>query len=224
MATAEQVKEWQGLRGGFLSAIWDSEHAGIELPLVSDLLNEIGASDLPAHQIDRLVRDLERDKLISQLTMGPIPDQQIRLTSEGRYEVEQWLAEPNEPTEHLPVPANQVNITTMNVTGTVLQGSTANNVTTTFGVSGNELLELVAQYRQLLTAAELSRDDREELETDLDVLEEEARSAQPRPQRVRAILRRLKGALVTGALAGAQVAAKQETIHLIEIGEKAITG
>jgi hypothetical protein len=225
VATAEQVKEWQARRGGFLSAIWDSEHAGIELPLVSDLLDEIGASDLPAHQIDRLVRDLEHDGMISQLTMGPIPEQQIRLTSEGRYEVEQWLAEPDEPTDYLSLPASQAfHINTMNVTGPALLGSTANNVTTSYGASGKELVELVAQFRQLLTAAELSPDDREGLEADLDVLEEEAATPQPRPQRVRPILRRLKGALLTGALSGAQVAAKQETIHWIEMADKALTG
>ena len=112
----------------------------------------------------------------------------------------------------------------MNVTGPALLGSTANNVTTSYGVSSKELLELAAQFRQLLTAAELTPDDREGLEADLDVLEEEAATPQPRPQRVRPILRRLKDSLVTGTLAGAQIAAKQETIHLIEMGEKALTG
>jgi hypothetical protein len=93
---------------------------------------------------------------------------------------------------------------------------------TTVGTSGAELVELVAQFRQLLTAADLSPEDREELDADLDVLEEEAGSPQPKPQRVRPILRRLKGALLTGALRGAEIGAKQEVIHLIEMGQKAI--
>jgi hypothetical protein len=223
--TSEQIREWRALRGRFLSAIWEAEHDGIELPLVSDLLAAIGASDLPAHQIERLVRTLNYDGLISELTMGAIEEQQIRLTSEGRYEVEQWLAEPDEPTEHLPLPASQAfHITNMNVTGTVLQGSTANNVTTTVGMSSKELLELVAQFRELLTTAAITPDDREELEADLDVLEEEAGSPRPRPQRVKPILRRLGNALFKGALSGAEVVGKDETIHLVEMAQKAITG
>ena len=55
---------------------------------MSDLLATIGASDLPAHQIDPLVGTLNYDGLISDLTMGAIKDQQIRLTSEGPYEVD----------------------------------------------------------------------------------------------------------------------------------------
>jgi len=213
------VKEWQSLRGRFLSAIWDAEHSGVELPLVSDLLADIGASDEPTHQIDRLVRDLERDGLISQLTMGPIPDQQIRLTSEGRYEVEEWLAEPDEPTDFLPLPASQAfHINTMNVTdSTVLQGSTANNITAKYGVSSDALVKVVAQFRQILTTANLSDDDREAIEVDVDVLEEEAQATQPKPKRLRALLGRLKGVLIGGALAGIEAGTKDETIHLIEM-------
>jgi hypothetical protein len=35
-----------------------------------------------------------------------LSNEAVGLTSPGRYEVEQWLAEPDVPTEHLPVPAN----------------------------------------------------------------------------------------------------------------------
>jgi hypothetical protein len=124
------------------------------------------------------------------------------------------------------VPASQVfNITNSHITGsTLLQGSTANDVTTNYGVSDDVLVKLVAQFRQLLTTAELSPDDREELEADLDALEEEAGSPQPTPQRIRPILRRFKDALVKGALSGLEVAAKQESIDLIDMGQKAITG
>ena len=225
MATADQVKEWQALRGRVLNALWDAENRHGIIPVrVSALLDAIGNPALTPEQTERLFRQLSQDGLISDLGFGSVEASAIRLTTEGRYEVERWLSEPDNGTEHLELPANQAfHIGTMNVTGPVLQGSTANNVTTSYGVSSKELLELVAQFRQLLTAAELSTDDREGLEADLDVLEEEAGSAQPRPQRVRPILRRLKDALVKGALAGAQVAAKQETIHLIEMGEKALT-
>jgi hypothetical protein len=103
------------------------------------------------------------------------------LTVRGRYEVEQWLAEPDEPTAALPLPANQVfRIETMNVTGTVMQGSTATNVNTHIGTSGTELVELVTKFRQLLAGVEVLPDDREAIEADLEVIEEEATAAQPR--------------------------------------------
>jgi hypothetical protein len=89
VATAEQVQEWRALRGRFLNAIWDAEHDGNDVALVSDLLATIGASDLPDHQIERLVRNLEADRLIEGLTLASGRDQQVRLTSEGRYEVEE---------------------------------------------------------------------------------------------------------------------------------------
>jgi hypothetical protein len=217
VATQVQIQEWRTLRGRFLNALWDSEHAGNDFTLVSDLIAAIGASDLPVQQLDRLVLDLGNDGLITNIGMGATQDQQVRLSSEGRYEVEEWLSEPDEPTEHIKVPANQIyNINTMNVTGPVLQGSAATNVTTSYGVSGDVLVKLVAQFRELLTAAELSPDDRESLEADIEVIEEEAAAAQPKAGRLRSALRRLKDALFKGALAGIEVGAKQETIHLME--------
>jgi hypothetical protein len=224
VATAEQMQEWQALRGRFLTALWNSENAGQELVPVSDLIVTIGARDLPERQLEQLVRNLKEDGLITDPGFEPVKLGATRLTSEGRREVDRWLAKPDQPTEVIQVPANEIHINNMHVTWPTLLGSTANNINTTYDTSGKELLELVAQFRQLLTTVELSPDDQEELEADLDVLEEEAGSPQPKPQRVRPILRRLKDALIKGTVAGAEVAAKQETIHLIEQAQKANSG
>jgi hypothetical protein len=71
---------------------------------------------------------------------------------------------------------------------------------------------------------ELSPDDREAVEADLEVIQEEAEKPQPPPpQRVRPALRRLKQALI-GAVAGLEAGTKQETIDLIDMAQKAITG
>jgi hypothetical protein len=86
-------------------------------------------------------------------------------------------------------------IGTMHVTGPVLQGSTATNVTTSYGVSGDELRRLVAALRGLLAEVNLPEDDREEIEADLGMIEEEAATGQPRSQRIRPLLRRLQVAL-----------------------------
>ena len=208
MASREQVQEWRALRGRFLNALWDSENVGEQRTPVVDVLNAIGAESLTDAQAERLVRNLMDDGLIteSDSMVFDLANESVGLTVPGRYEVEQWLAEPDEPTAHLPVPANQVfHIGTMNVTGTVMQGSTATIVTTNVGVSGDELVKLAAQFRELLDTVELDPDDREAVEADVEVIEEEA-AAQPRASRLRPLLRRLKAALVSGP----SVALRQE--------------
>jgi hypothetical protein len=94
------------------------------------------------------------------------------------------FAEPDEPTDVIPLPANQVfSIGTVNVTGPVLQGWTATNITTNYGASSDALVKLVAQFREILTAADLPDVDREAIEVDLDVIEEEGAAAQPMARR-----------------------------------------
>jgi hypothetical protein len=227
VATAEQILEWRALRARFLNALWDEENAGKRPVPVSDLLYASRACDLPHHQIDRLVHDLKSDGLISGLGFDNVEYCEIRLTTAGRNEVEQWLAEPDRATDKLPVPKNQVfNINNANIIGsTIVSGSTIEgDVTTNYGVSGDVLVKLVTQFRELLTVVELSPDDRESLDADLEVIEEEAAAAQPRAGRMRSALRRLKDALFKGALAGAEVGAKQEVIHLIEQAQQALPG
>jgi len=230
-ARADSQGHWSVITRGHPGRVEEAtslqSFGGQRLVRVSDLLDSIGARDLPDHQIDRLVRDLNNDGLISELGFGSVKTSEIRLTSEGRYEVEQWLAEPDRATDKLPVPKNQVfNINNTNITGsTIVSGSTVKgDVTTNYGASGDELVKLVAQFRELLKVAELSPDDRESLEADLEVIEEEAAAPQPRPGRLRPILRRLKQALIGGAVAGLEAGTKQETIDLIDMAQKALTG
>ena len=110
------------------------------------------------------------------------------------------------------------------MTGPELQGSTATNLTTNIGVSGDELVKLASQFRKLLGTVQLDPDDREAAEADVEAIEEEAAAAQPRATRVRPLMRRLQAALATGAFSGAEVGAKQETLHLLELARKAIIG
>jgi hypothetical protein len=194
------------------------EKTGIRRAPVLDVLSVIGAEGLTEHEAERLVRNLMDDGLIteSDSLVFDLSNESVGLTGPGRYEVEQWLAEPDKPTDAIPVPANQIKIKNMNVTGPALLGSTANNVTTTYGTSGAELIELVTKFRQLLAGTEVSPDDREAIEADLEVIEEEAGATQPRWARLRPFLRRLRGVIEKGALAGIEAGAKQEVIHLIE--------
>jgi len=198
---------------------------GVHEASVLKVLALSGAGGITEDEADHVVRKLRRDGLI----MGPtrlkldIFDDSTALTVRGRYEVEQWLAEPDEPTAALPLPANQVfHIENMHVTGTLMQGSTATNVNTHIGTSGAELVELVAQFRHLLAGADVSPDDREEIKADLEVIEEEATAAKPRWARLRPFLRRLRGVLEKGALAAIEASTKQDVTHLIDKAEHAI--
>jgi hypothetical protein len=225
VATAEQVKEWQALRGRVLNALWDSENNdGIGTTLVSALLMAIGDPDLSPEQTERLFRQLSYDGLITDPGFGSVECGATRLTTEGRYEVEKWLTEQRTTTEHIKVPANQVFniIGSVNSNGPVLQGSTATSITTNYGVSSDALVKVVAQFREILTTANLSDDDREAIEVDVDVLEEETQAVQPKPKRLRALLLRLGAALTTGALAGIQAGTKQETLQAIEMAQKGL--
>jgi hypothetical protein len=216
-----------GLAGAVPERSLGLGETGVRRAPVLEVLAVIGAKGLTEREAERLVRNLMDDGLImeSDSLVFDLSNESVGLTGPGRHEVEQWLAEPDVPTEHLPVPANQVfHIGTMNVTGPVLQGSTATKVTTNYRVPANELVMLAAQLRELLTSVKLDPDDREAVEADVEVIEEEAATPQPRPQRLRPLLRRLETALVSGALSGAEAGAKQETLHLVEIAQKAITG
>jgi hypothetical protein len=109
MPTPEQVNSWRALRGRFLNVLWDVEQEGERWPAVSELLDRIGESDLPDHLKARLVEGLVDDGLISgEMSVAETYPPQTQLTSQGRYEVEEWLATPEQPTEHLPLPADTV--------------------------------------------------------------------------------------------------------------------
>ncbi|HEY9379402.1 MAG TPA: hypothetical protein VIQ02_20170 [Jiangellaceae bacterium] len=71
---------------------------------------------------------------------------------------------------------------------------------------------------------ELSQDEREELEADLGVVEDEAAAPQPRPQRLRPAFRRLSVALTTGVLAGVEVTAKEEVTQLLDAAQRMLPG
>lgn len=224
MPTPEQVKEWRVLRGRFLNALWDAEHRGVDFARVSDLLEDSGAPGLPDHLVERLVTNLSDDGLIEGMGYAEAAANQVRLTSDGRYELEQWIGEPDEPTEHLPVPAAQIfNIGSMTVTGPVLQGAAAANVVMSYGASDDALRTIIMEFRRLLTTVELREDEREAVEADLSVIEDEAATPQPRPERLRPLLRRLRATVLTGALIGVEAGAKQQVVNLIDATHQALT-
>jgi len=201
--TPEQVNEWRALRGRFLNALWDAEHAGEDWPAVAGIFDRIGESSRPAHEKGRLVEDLVQDGLISgEMSLGGTYPPNSQLTSDGRYEVERWIAEPDRPTEHLPLPANTVfNIGTLQ--GPFVHSSPHATVTTTYHQHAQQLLDFAEQVRQVIESRNLSPEAREAAEADLDTVTEQAKAPQPEPRRLRPAVRRLLQAVGQGATTGA---------------------
>lgn len=216
MPTPEEVTRWRALRGRFLNELWDAEHAGDRWPSVASLLERLGESSRPEHEVSRLVEGLVDDGLISgSMSLAETYPPQTQLTSKGRYEVEQWLAAPNQPTEHLPLPASTVfNIGT--VQGPIVHSSPNATVTTHYQQQGQQLQTFVDRYRHLVDSLDLSPDEREDVEADLETIAEQASRPEPESRRWRSAVRRLLEPLGRGAAAGAAAISEQEVRELGE--------
>jgi hypothetical protein len=214
MPTPEQVNSWRALRGRFLNVLWDVEQEGQRWPAVSELLDRIGESDLPDHLKARLVEGLVDDGLISgEMSVAETYPPQTQLTSQGRYEVEEWLATPEQPTEHLPLPANTVfNINTLQ--GPLVHSSPNANVTAHYSQQAQQLKMFVDRYQDIVGALDLTADEKESVLADLEALAEQTQRSEPQTTRVRSIVRRLLEPLGRGASTGAAAATHQQVQEL----------
>lgn len=207
LPTPTQVAERQALRGRFLSAMWDAENAGTNMPAVADVLATIEEDHRAEADVRQLVGGLIQDGLLSAglgRKLASIYSPRVLLTSAGRAEVERWLTEPDRPTEHLAVPAATVFNNYGTVQGSsVVQGSPNSAVTVISNAQGQQLAGFAQQYRKVLDAIDLCDDAREDVEGDLRTLEEQATADSPDASRLRPAIRRLLGWL--GATAGVGV-------------------
>jgi hypothetical protein len=207
MPTKDEIHEYRQWRGKFINAVWDAEAVNDpEWPAVDvrAILRNIGANDLPAPAVARLVNDLVGDGLLEAMmetNEEPYPVW-VKLTSWGRLEVERWISE-DEPTEHLALAPSQIFTTHFhgNVDGSnVVIGSPSTTVNQQTAI-GESLTPLIEKARELLTQWDEGFDDREAVEADVEILEEERNSSQPKPARLKAALKRV-GAWAAG-IAGA---------------------
>jgi hypothetical protein len=156
MPTPDEIRTYRQWRGRFISAVWDAEAAGASPAVtVADVLDSIGAGDLPLRTVSRLVNDLVGDGLLEPVVLTQEADYPlwVKLTSCGRLEVERWISD-DVPTEHLALPPNQVFNTNVygNVSGSaVIVGSTDTTVNMQAAV-GEQLSVLVAKAKELLAA------------------------------------------------------------------------
>jgi hypothetical protein len=216
--TPQEIREYRQWRGRFISALWDAQAASYDPAFrVPDLLREIGADVLPEHGQARLVNELAGDGLIEAFapTLGFAFPQDVRLTSYGRLEVERWISD-DEPTEHLALPPSQVFNTYVHgdVTGSaIVVGSTGTTVNLQVAVR-DQLSDIIAKTRHLLTQWDQVGDARESVEADVEILEEERRATQPKAGRLKAALRRLMQWSAGVAAAGLRPELAGEVQHL----------
>jgi hypothetical protein len=128
-----------------------------------------------------------------------------------RAEVEQWLAEPDRPTEHPQVPATTV----FNNYGTwqaspVVQASPNATVRVISNTQGQQLANFVQQYHLALESMQLESDEREDIEADLRTIEEQVGTGSPDESRLRTVIHRLLDWTGAAAAAGVSSVVKQE--------------
>lgn len=209
MPTPDDVAAYERRRAKLMSAIWDAEEQeeigfGIK---VDEMLQQIGEADLAVASIRRLVEDLIGDGMLEEFNRfeeQAYPNS-VKLTSYGREQVRQWVAQTEQGTAAFPLSYQQVYNYNTTVHGNV---SGANFVSGSSGVTINQStqiieqrLTLAAKAEELLEASGITGEDRDDVVADIETLREDS----PPPGRLKAALRRLLrwggGAVAVGATA-----------------------
>lgn len=229
MPTVEDLDRYYELRGRFLMALWDDSRAAQQyggFSQVDEILGKVGLTHLPDDEIADLINGLKTDYVIEAMdarTFDENYDGQVKLTSAGRSEVAQWVRAGDKPTDHLQVPYSVVvNNTTVNhPQGSVVNVGSTDTTITVNNQFGEKLHEVVVAARTLLAQdGGLSPDDREDVEDNIVILEEQAGQPEPNKSRIRKALKDLsKWAVAAVALAGSQ-----EVQHLTTEALQSITG
>ena len=127
----------------------------------------------------------------------------LSITHDGIKEVEEALSEPNKPTEHF-LPLNNhynINIGTMN--GGAIQQATNNSVINY--TSSTEVLNAITDFtnelKQFINNSNLSREQVEELQTDIQTIEIQTNAQRPKTDILKTSLNSVK-TIMEGAIAG----------------------
>jgi hypothetical protein len=230
MPTPDEINAYRALRGRFLNGLWDMEKEGLDNPgigvSVDALIERIGDAELADQYRRRLVNNLIDDGLVVSrpLSMGRAYPREVMLTSFGRPEVERWI-EDDAPTDLIAIPPSQVFTTHFhgNVTGSpVVVGSTNTTVNMQTAV-GEQLSTLVAKAKELLISWNHFGEEREDVESDIDILEEEISNPSNNSGRIRSALRRLANWAAVTATQAATTELSGEVQHLTHEVLQAIT-
>lgn len=173
MPSAQEVADYRALRGRFLNALWDEEARTATWVLVQIVLSQIAPFPLSDVAVKRLVEDLVADDLIHgvEVTYDEPDPTHVRLTPQGRAEVERWIAT-DAPTDHLPIPPSTIinNFHGAIQSSPIVQQSSGTTIHI-HSVIGQQLADVASKASQLLEdQTEIDEDDREDLSTDIETL------------------------------------------------------
>jgi hypothetical protein len=122
---------------------------------------------------------------------------EISITHRGVVEVEESMANPDEPTAHFP-PINLISIGVMS-NSQIQQGSPAAVQAGQWQTSGDDIRAFVSELRRTRDQLGLDEDGIHDLETQLTAIEKQAASDSPRWERIRSGLLVIQEILTTAA-------------------------
>lgn len=148
----------------------------------------------------------------------------LGITHWGIKEVEAALEMPDKPTEHFLPIANFIHVETMSG-GAIQQGTNHSIINQTVsGSSLNELRAFIETLKEELPKLNLSKEQREEIEADIQTIEQQSKSPKPKTEIIKYGLLSIK-TVVEGAIAGiAANIVTPTTQHLIETAKNLIAG
>lgn len=149
----------------------------------------------------------------------------LAITHYGIKEIEEALNEPNKQTEHF-IPFNQYNISIGVMNGGAIQQSTINS--TINYTNSSEILNAITDFtnelKQFIDNSNLSNDEVDELQTDIQTIEVQSKSKKPKTEILKTSLNSIK-TIFEGTVAGITtnvISANSETIiqkaaHLLSL-------
>ena len=174
----------------FLETLYDSTNGSTQaIRHMRDIGRDLQFSPDETSQI---VEYLRGERLIKSLTR----DGAISLTHEGVLEIEQARDNPTQPTHHFP-PINIINIGSMN-NYTLQQGSSHSTINFTAESSNAASLSDILQLlKEIQNTLDLPPTERQELQCELQTLESQHQSPQPKSGIITESLKSVKTILET---------------------------
>ncbi|AIF83032.1 hypothetical protein NTE_00957 [Candidatus Nitrososphaera evergladensis SR1] len=185
-----------------------NEHTSVNMWQVGQ---ELGFGEGHSELTHIIVQYLTGEGLITGTGIGG----NIGITHFGIKEVEEALEHPEQPTEHF-APLATVNIIHVGqMNNSQIQASGANSsqtatLTQSSGISQEQLVELrdiISMLRETASTADLTPEQKGELNTEIETLALQAQSSKPKSQRIKECLVTAKN-ILEGVAAGAAIVAR----------------
>lgn len=190
------LKKLKKERFDFLNKVYESVKGSTSYMVnMWDVGNELNFSREQTHSIFNYLND---EGLVEPMALGG----GMAITHYGIKEIEEAFSEPDKPTEHfLPINNYNINIGVMN--GGAVQQAT-NNSTINY-TNSNEVINAITDFtkelKQFIDNSNLSNDEVEELQTDIQTIEVQSNSKKPKTEILKASLNSIK-TIIEGTIAG----------------------